>query len=127
MSWKEEQEQVQNQSLLGEINNFAMKAEHFEEARPVMITLLQSGVASTLDEAYEKAIRLDDNLYQQVQQGRQSQVDTQQKVAANNAAKKARAAAVSVRSAAPGATTATKAQDRRSMLAEQFDNVADRL
>lgn len=127
MSWKEEQEQVQNQSLLGEINNFAMKAEHFEEARPVMITLLQSGVASTLDEAYEKAIRLDDNLYQQVQQGRQSQVDTQQKVAANNAAKKARAAAVSVRSATPGATTATKAQDRRSLLADQFDNVADRL
>lgn len=127
MSWKEEQEQVQNQSLLGEINNFAMKAEHFEEARPVMITLLQSGVASTLDEAYEKALRLDDNLYQQVQQGRQSQVDTQQKVAANNAAKKARAAAVSVRSAAPGATTATKAQDRRSLLADQFDNVADRL
>jgi len=84
-------------------------------------------VAATLEEAYEKAIRLDDNLYQQVQQGRQAQVETQQKVAANQAAKKARAAAVSVRSAAPGATTATKAQDRRSMLAEQFDNVADRL
>ena len=127
MSWKEEQEQVQNQSLLGEINNFALRAEYFEEARPTMISLLQSGVATTLDEAYEKAIRLDDNLYQQVQQGRQAQVETQQKVAANNAAKKARAAAVSVRSAAPGATTATKAQDRRSMLAEQFDNVADRL
>jgi len=127
MSWKEEQEQVQNQSLLGEINNFAMRTEHFEEARPTMISLLQSGVAATLEEAYEKAIRLDDNLYQQVQQGRQAQVETQQKVAANNAAKKARAAAVSVRSAAPGATTATKAQDRRSMLAEQFDNVADRL
>jgi hypothetical protein len=127
MSWKEQQEQVQNQSLLGEINSFAMKAEHFEEARPTMISLLQSGVAATLEEAYEKAIRLDDNLYQQVQQSRQAQVETQQKVVANQAAKKARAAAVSVRSAAPGATTATKAQDRRSMLAEQFDNVADRL
>lgn len=127
MSWKEQQEQVQNQSLLGEINSFAMKAEHFEEARPTMISLLQSGVAATLEEAYEKAIRLDDNLYQQVQQGRQAQVETQQKVVANQAAKKARAAAVSVRSAAPGATTATKAQDRRSMLAEQFDSVADRL
>ena len=127
MSWKEQQEQVQNQSLLGEINSFAMKAEHFEEARPTMISLLQSGVASTLEEAYEKAIRLDDNLYQQVQQSRQAQVETQQKVVANQAAKKARAAAVSVRSAAPGATTATKAQDRRSLLAEQFDSMADRL
>ena len=127
MSWKEQQEQVQNQSLLGEINSFAMKAEHFEEARPTMISLLQSGVAATLEEAYEKAIRLDDNLYQQIQQSRQAQAETQQKVVANQAAKKARAAAVSVRSAAPGATTATKAQDRRSMLAEQFDSVADRL
>ena len=127
LSWKEQQEQVQNQSLLSEIDSFAMRAEHFEEARPTMISLLQSGVATTLEDAYEKALRLDDNLYQQVQQSRQAQVETQQKVVANQAAKKARAAAVSVRSAAPGATTATKAQDRRSMLAEQFDNVADRL
>ena len=127
LSWKEQQEQAQNQSLLGEINNFAMKAEYFEEARPTMISLLQSGVASTLEEAYEKALRLDDNLYQQVQQSQQAQVEAQQKVAANQAAKKARAAAVSVRSAAPGATTATKAQDRRSLLAEQFDSMADRL
>ena len=127
LSWKEQQEQAQNQSLLGEINNFAMKAEYFEEARPTMISLLQSGVASTLEEAYEKALRLDDNLYQQVQQSQQAQAETQQKVAANQAAKKARAAAVSVRSAAPGATTATKAQDRRSLLAEQFDSMADRL
>lgn len=127
MSWKEQQEQQQNQSLMSEINSFAMKAEHFEEVRPTMISLLQSGVASTLDDAYEKALRLDDNLNQQVQQSRQAQVDTQQKVAANQAAKKARAAAVSVRSATPGATTATKAQDRRSMLSEQFDGLADRL
>jgi hypothetical protein len=127
MSWKEQQEQVQNQFLLSEIDSFAMKAEHFEEARPTMISLLQSGVATTLEDAYEKALRLDDNLYQQVQQSRQAQVETQQKVVANQAAKKARAAAVSVRSAAPGATTATKAQDRRSLLAEQFDSMADRL
>ena len=127
MSWKEQQEQVQNQSLLSEIDSFAMRAEHFEEARPTMISLLQSGVATTLEDAYEKALRLDDNLYQQVQQSRQAQVETQQKVVANQAAKKARAAAVSVRSAAPGATTATKAQDRRSLLAEQFDSMADRL
>ena len=127
LSWKEQQEQVQNQSLLSEIDSFAMKAEHFEEARPTMISLLQSGVATTLEDAYEKALRLDDNLYQQVQQSRQAQVETQQKVVANQAAKKARAAAVSVRSAAPGATTATKAQDRRSLLAEQFDSMADRL
>jgi hypothetical protein len=49
--------------LLGEINQFSQKAEHFEEARPVMIQLLQSGVATDLQDAYEKAVRLDPNLF----------------------------------------------------------------
>jgi hypothetical protein len=57
---------AQNQALLGEINNFSQKAEHFEEARPAMIQLLQSGMATDLD-AYEKAIRLDPNLFDAVQ------------------------------------------------------------
>jgi len=58
MGWKQQQEMQQNQQLLGEINQFSMKADHFEEARPTMIQLLQSGMAETLEEAYEKAIRL---------------------------------------------------------------------
>jgi hypothetical protein len=45
----------------------------------------------------------------------------------NRAAKAARAAAVSVRSSTPGTNTASKAQDRRSLLAEQFDALSERL
>jgi hypothetical protein len=34
-----------------------------------MIQLLQSGMAETLDEAYDKAIRLNPDLFEQAEQG----------------------------------------------------------
>jgi hypothetical protein len=125
--WKQQQEAQQNQVLLGEINQFAEKAEHFEEARPTMIQLLNSGMATDLDDAYEKAIRLDNGLFSSVQQAQQASAEQQRRVSANKAAKSARAAAVSVRSSTPGTHTATKAQNRRSLLEEQFADIAERL
>jgi hypothetical protein len=125
-SFKQQQEQAENQSMLNEINIFANKAEYFEEARPTMIQLLQSGVAGTLEEAYEKAIRLNDDLFQQTQQRSQAEAAAQKSLSANRAAKAAKAAAVSVKSSTPGTKTTTKAQDRRSMLLEQFDSVNER-
>jgi hypothetical protein len=122
-SWKEAQEQQQNMALLGEINNFATKAEYFEEARPAMIQLLNSGLAQTLEEAYDKAIRLTPELFETVQQQHNAKVQQQRSMEANRAAKAARAAAVSVRSSTPGSNTASKAQDRRSLLEEQFGEI----
>ena len=127
MTWKQQQEAAQNQTLLGEINNFASKAEHFEDARPTMIQLLQSGMAENLQDAYDKAIRLNPELFETVQQAQQAKMAAQQSAEMNRAAKAARAAAVSVRSSTPGANTATKAQDRRSLLAEAFDGMQERL
>jgi len=126
VGYKQQQEEAQNQTLLSEINSFADKAEYFEDARPTMITLLQSGVATTLEDAYEKAIRLNDDLFQKSQQSRQAEAETKRKSAANRAAKAAKAAAVSVRSSTPGATTSTKAQDRRALLLEQFSSMSER-
>jgi len=125
--WKQQQEQVQNQQLLGEIEKFSSKAEYFEEARPTMIQLLQSGVAQTLEEAYEKAVRLDPELFDSVQVSKQAELDNAKRVAADRAAKSARANAVSVKSSTPGTVTKNNAQDRRSLLAEQFDQMAARL
>lgn len=126
-SWKQQQEQQQNQVLLGEINQFSQKAEHFEEARPVMIQLLQSGVATDLQDAYEKAVRLDPGLFETVHAGQQAQAEAAKRAGADKAAKAARAAAVSVRGSTPGAATQSKAQDRRALLAEQFEGLSDRL
>jgi hypothetical protein len=125
--WKQQQEAAQNNALLTEINGFANKAEFFEEARPAMIQLLQSGMAQTLEEAYDKAIRLDPELHGQIEQARQAEAAAQKSAQLNRAAKAARAAAVSVRSSTPGTHTAPKAQDRRSLLSEQFDGLMDRV
>lgn len=126
LNWKQQQEAAQNQALLNEINQFQTKVEYFEEARPMMIQLLNSGVAKDLDDAYQKAVRLDEDLSSKIQQSQQAKAEAAKRESANKAAKAARAAAVSVRSSTPGVNTATKAQDRRSMLYEQFDNVAER-
>ena len=127
MTWKEQQEAAQNQVLVDEIARFSQGKEHFETVRPTMVALLQSGQAETLDEAYRKAIRLDDNLYQAEISATQGAAQAAKREAADKAAKSARAAAVSVRGSTPGTPTPTKAQDRRSMLAEQFDSLSDRL
>ena len=126
LNWKQAQETAQNQALLQEINQFQTKAEYFEEARPTMIQLLNSGVAQDLQDAYEKAIRLDNDLFTKHQQASQGAADAAKREASNRAAKAARAAAVSVKSSTPGAATSTKAQDRRSLLMEQFDNMNER-
>lgn len=127
MGWKQQQEMAQNQTLLSEINNFADKAEYFEEARPTMIQLLQSGVAETLEDAYDKAIRLDADLFNRVQSARQAEVAAKQAQEKNRAAKAARAAAVSVRGSTPGINTAPKAHSRRAMLEEAFEESSSRL
>ena len=126
LNWKQQQENAQNEALLSEINQFQSKAEYFEEARPTMIQLLNSGVAKDLDDAYQKAIRLDNDLFTKHQQASQGQADAAKREQSNRAAKAARAAAVSVKSSTPGAATSTKAQDRRSLLMEQFDNLNER-
>jgi hypothetical protein len=127
MGWKQQQEMVENQSLLNEINQFSLKAEHFEDVRPTMIQLLQSGVAQTLDDAYEKAIRLDPNLFEQIAKAQQAEAAAKQAKEQNRAVKTARAAAVSVRSATPGVNTAPKSSDRRALLEEAFAEVEQRL
>ena len=126
VGWKRQQEEVQNQTLLSEIEQFATQADYFEDARPTMIQLLNAGMATDLQDAYEKAIRFDPNLSEQVQQSRQAEADAARRKANNTAAKSAKAAAVSVRSSTPGFQPTTKAQDRRSMLLEQFDSVSER-
>lgn len=127
MGWKQQQEMQQNQQLLSEINQFSLKADHFEEARPTMIQLLQSGMAETLEDAYEKAIRLNPDLFDQVSKAQQAEQAAKQAKEYNRAAKAARAAAVSVRSATPGANTAPKAANRRALLEEAFAESDSRL
>jgi len=125
--WKQQQAQVEDDRLRSEIGRFADKSEHFEALRPTMVQLLRGGMAGTLEEAYDKASRLDPNIAVSLQNAQQANSVATQRSAADKAAKTARAAAVSVRGSTPGTPTSSKAQDRRSMLNEQFDNMRERL
>jgi len=124
--WKQEKEAESSKIMNGEIDSFSQKKEYFEELRPAMIQLLQGGMANTLDEAYDKALRLDADLYDRQSQALQVSAKVQKIGLVDKAAKAAKAAAVSVKSSTPGVATATKAQDRRSMLVEQFANLDER-
>src|SRR5215831_10693565 len=111
-----------------QIQKFAEKAEHFEEVRPVMKQLIEAGMADGLQDAYDKAIRLNPDLFAKIDAAQKAEAEKANRKAADEAAKRAKAAAVSPRSGTPGATSAANAkQDRRSMLREAFDNLSERL
>lgn len=127
MTWKQQQEAAEQAVMMNEIDSFAQKAEYFEEARPEMIKLLQSGVAETLEDAYDRAIYGNRDLRERVLSAQQAKQNVQIAAEKNRAAKAARAAAVSVRSATPGANTAPKANDRRALLEQAFEENNARL
>ena len=126
-TWKQQQEAAEQAVLSNEIDSFAQKAEFFEEARPEMIKLLQSGVAETLEDAYDRAVYGNRELREKVLSAQQAEQNAKMAAEKNRAAKAARAAAVSVRSATPGANTAPKAQSRRALIEEAFEETTARL
>ena len=118
---REQQEQAQIQN---EIGSFSKDKPYFEEVRETMASLLQSGVAHDLQSAYDKAIRLNDDIWQK-QQAQAQQASTQaqaqqrqQQVAA------AKAKAVSPRSISPTANmgSGNGKKGLRDILSEQLDN-----
>jgi FtsZ-binding cell division protein ZapB len=119
-----EQQQIEQQTaqLNAEIDKFKADKPHFDRVRAVMGELIEIGRAQGLDDAYQKAIRLDDELFQQIQ------TDAQKREAANqNAgerARKAKAAGSSV-SGAPGMAgsgpTKAPAQSIRAEIEQAFN------
>lgn len=135
--FKHNQQQSQEQQLLQQINEFkgSVDPETFEAVRGTMGQLLDSGVATDLKTAYDKAIRLHDDIWQKQQTQEQAkQAEAQRKADAEREAQrqadlaKKKAAASSPRSASPtGATTAGGGkQDRRSFIAQQLDEATGR-
>lgn len=125
--WKQQQEEAAAAAKMAEINRFKLKAEYFDEALPTMQALANAGISDDIEVLYNKAIRLDENLFEKVQQRTQAQTVATQSAAADKAAKAAKAAAVSVKTSTPGASTTTKAQDRRAVLEEAFSSIDARL
>lgn len=103
------QQSAEDEQLTNYIGTFAQTHEHFEELRADMGLLLQEGKAKDLDDAYVKAIRLNDGLFEKTQAQQLETLRRQDALKANQAAKTAKAAAVSVKGAPTGITHITPA------------------
>lgn len=81
--FQQQQEMMEQTQLRNEIDSFSADKPYFEEVRETMAGLLQSGMADDLQSAYDKAIRLNDDVFQKVnaEQAQKSEAARQEKVA----------------------------------------------
>ena len=99
--------QIAEEAQLGQtIEQFAQQHEYFDEVRETMADLLDKGLASDLNDAYSKAVRLNDDVFTRTTQN----VQTNPIQRANNAAKAAKAAAVQVKGSPVGGLKPTEAK-----------------
>lgn len=125
-----QREQQETQQIMGVIEGFAQNNPLLEKVQDEVIGLLQSGFVTgatpeeRLQNAFEKAIRLNDEAWQEhqskVQQAKAAaEAEQRQKLIAEKKAK-----AVSPRSSSPTGimNTGSGKKDLRSILAEQIDN-----
>lgn len=101
-----QQRQAQEQaSLQSQINEFSTKPghEHFEKVRTVMGTLLESGIAKDLEDAYERAVYADPEIRLSLIAGQQQTVRDNRTSELNAKNTRARNAAASV-TGAPGSS-----------------------
>lgn len=100
--------QIAEEAQLGQtIEQFAQQHEYFDEVRETMADLLDKGLASDLNDAYSKAVRLNDDVFSRTTQNSGFANPVQR---ANNAAKAAKAAAVQVKGSPTGGMKATEAK-----------------
>ena len=100
--------QMAEEAQLGQtIEQFAQTHEYFDEVRETMADLLDKGLASDLNDAYSKAVRLNEDVFSRTTQN-SGQVNQIQR--ANNAAKAAKAAAVQVKGSPVGGLRPTEAK-----------------
>lgn len=117
--FQSQQERLEQNQLQNEIYSFQNDKPYFEEVRETMAGLLQAGMADDLQSAYDKAIRLQDGVFQKVQaeQANKSEADRHAKVA------QAKAKALSPKSATPTASMSSsgKGASIRDSLMESFE------
>lgn len=120
-SFKRQQAEAEQARLQQDIQAFQKDAPHFEAVKGTMAQLLQSGVAPDLKTAYDKAIRLHDDIWQQHQADQQAKAEAARQ--ADIARKKA--AAVSPKSSSPTGSMAAGGGKKglREALSEAVDGV----
>lgn len=108
---RQEQERVQS-----EIAKWSAGKAHYEQVRETMARLLESGVATDLDSAYDKAVRLNDEIFQQVQAEQARAREEEQRRQAAEAVSRAKGKAVSVVGTTPVGEKTAPAKGLRAQL-----------
>ena len=131
-SWQrlqQDQAQQQQAGMMQTIEQFAADPEHnhFSAVRETMAGLLQAGLAQDLQTAYDKAIRMHDDVWQQVQTAKAATEAAERDKQQAEVAAKAKAHAVSPRTSSPSGNGAAKPTDRRASLAEAMDRFESRV
>lgn len=125
-SWQEQQVVTAAKQQLEAFSD-TEKYPHFEQVRETMAGLLQSGLAQDLQSAYDKAVRMNDEVWN-AEQERQAlanaQKQAQEKAAAAAAAK---ARAVSPKTSTPSGVANTNVKGLRASLEAAFDETASRV
>ena len=111
--FQQQQEAMEQTQLRNEIDSFKTDKPYFEEVRETMAGLLQSGMADDLQSAYDKAIRLNDDVFQRIQseQARSTEAAQREKVAAAKAKVLSPKSTTPTASATGGSKTASSARE----------------
>lgn len=120
-SFHEQAQQQEQAQLQSEIQAFAASNPHYEAVRSQMAGLLQSGMADNLQSAYDKALRLNDELWSAEQQRLTTANAEKQRQDAATRVANARSKTVSVRSDTPG----TMGGEGRKGLRANLEDVAE--
>ena len=114
--------QMAEQAQLGQtIEQFAQSHEHFDDVRETMADLLDKGFASDLNDAYAKAVRLNDDVFSRVSQQPTQQINPI--LRANEAAKAAKASAVSVKGSPTGVSRAPEPKTTEEAVRQAMANL----
>lgn len=102
------------------------KFPHFERVRQSMIRLVADGIAENWDQAYSKAVRLDDELHTQVVEQERQRVLAEAEATRQQAVDKAKKATpVRVSSGSPGGAAQTKGLDAHISAAMERSGFGD--
>ena len=116
------QNKLVEQTSQTQLNEFLKKPpEYFNEVSQDMIQLLKANMASNYQDAYDKAVRLHPEIYDQILAKQQEKEMAKQQKQANEVAKAAKSKAVSVKGSSTGTKTPQgNGSDRRSIIADQL-------
>lgn len=95
------EQRAQTERLQAQIEAFSKDKPHFQQLAPTMGKLIEAGIATDLSDAYERAIRLDVDLFAKTQAEQTAAAEATRRAEAERAAAKKKAAGVSV-TGAPG-------------------------